>query len=144
MRYIVQRKHEGSYYPTQDLYRMIDYLEEGLGDPKLMAERINATMDVRCSFGGRHTRLRPDLWSTEWPLEEVLPQTWVANFGLGNGTGDVMHKEFKWKRRLWSCSDIAPALAAPGVFAAKFHDLRDEGPTAAHHRMLLSACRAPV
>lgn len=144
MRFIVQRKHEGSYYPTQDIYRMMDYLEEGLNNPELMAERINATMDSRCQVQGRrHTLLRPDLWSTEWPLEEVLPQSWVANFGLTNGTGDVMHKEFKWKRHLWSCGDIKPQLARPGVFAAKLHDLRDEGPTAEEHRILLATCSIP-
>jgi hypothetical protein len=114
VKFVVQTKHEGSFYPTSELNRMVS-----------MAKHSNSRLS-NC------TALSSNIFDTSFWLEEIYFQSWFANHETIDGTGDVMcvllkelweigiHKWSNWK------GQMPHLLSMEGVFMVKHPDIRND------------------
>eukprot|EP00747_Dinoflagellata_sp_TGD_P054396 gnl/TRDRNA2_/TRDRNA2_148988_c7_seq1.p1 gnl/TRDRNA2_/TRDRNA2_148988_c7~~gnl/TRDRNA2_/TRDRNA2_148988_c7_seq1.p1 ORF type:complete len:411 (-),score=39.16 gnl/TRDRNA2_/TRDRNA2_148988_c7_seq1:25-1257(-) len=143
IQFVVQRKHEGSYYPALELHDLIDHLEDVIRN------------------GGRQFNnphcpdMAPNVYDTKHCVEEFVFQTWFANQARVNGTGgDVMclfadevgeagmrgvtsyDQKTKQAQVPQTCEQLRSYFSDPGLFAVKFHELR----STEWQRQLLATC----
>jgi hypothetical protein len=78
VKFVVQRKHEGSFYPTTELNRITSMTKRN------SQRRLQAKPQDNC------TTMSPNIFDTPHIIEEIYFQTWFANHETIEGTGDIM------------------------------------------------------
>jgi hypothetical protein len=76
--FVLQRKHEGSFYPTKELNRIVSMTTH------------NSQRRLQAKPQGNCTTMSPNVFDTPHFIEETYFQTWFANHETIEGTGDIM------------------------------------------------------
>ena len=156
-RWVVQTKHEGSFYPTDLVYAAIDALRG------LEAAHFRETADKTFCTLPNHTwlQLPSTFLRTPYWIEEVIFQTFAANEFRGQGMWawtsyqtENSAQAHEWDTRVMAallrpsafstsanytrhCHEVRRYLQSkPHIFALKYHDLREATMMGERHRML--------
>ena len=92
LQFLVQRKHEGSFYPIDQVIRAMDELVLVMSNPILLEQRIAETSHL-CPNPESAQLNSKNLFQTPHPLEEIFLQSWVSDSALNKGppgSGDVL------------------------------------------------------
>jgi len=73
--FVLQRKHEGSFYPTSELNRIVSMAKHNSQSHEPLKNCV---------------AMSPNIFDTPFWIEEIYFQTWFANHETIEGTGDVM------------------------------------------------------
>lgn len=118
IKFVMQQKHEGSFYPTPELNRLVSMAEQ------YQQSHVQAKVQNNCSA------MLPNIFDTDFWIEEFFFQSWFGNHETIEGTGDVMcvHVKEKGPRKKWD-GTIPWLLSMDGIFMVKHPDLANGNTT---------------
>jgi hypothetical protein len=132
IKFVLQRKHEGSFYPTTELNRIISTAKRD------SQRRLIAKPQDNC------TSMSPNIFRTPYFIDEIYFQTWFANHETIEGTGDTMcvlinelddtaYRDYSMELDIhavdtsytnWTAQHIPFFLSMEGVFLVKHPGIR--------------------
>jgi hypothetical protein len=145
--FLVQGKHEGSFYPASEIHAFAQYMRPMLMNKSLEQEWKLATQSqAHCKKSGTSTHWGSEqIYETHWPMEEIMLQSWMASFSKDNGTGHILCAGQNEHYANWGGGGLpVPEKGVPScpsnkeVFAVKYKDIRNE--TAQWLREQINGC----